>query len=349
MTKLLALLFSFDFAAAAHAQSAADFYKGKTVTLIVGYGPGGGYDVYARLLAQHLGKYIPGNPTVVVQNMPGAGSLRAANFIYSNAPKDGLSIATFSRDMPLLGIMGGNSNVQFDPRKFTWLGSPSSYEDDAYLLFVRKDAAVKSIEDGRKPGGPPLVLGGTGEGSTGNDIAILMRDTVGLNIKLIAGYPDSGALFLAADRKEIDGRYVGLSAVSSSKPDWLKPDGPMHPLMQFARRTRHPSFANIPTARELALNDRSRALIEIAELPYTLSRPFVAPPGIPADRAQALQKAFMDVNSDAGYIADANKLHVDISPIDGNVVLEMIDRLSKTPPELFDYMRKLQHDQKEGG
>ena len=349
MKKLLALLFASFFATAAHAQSVAEFYKGKNVTLIVGYGPGGGYDVYARLLAQHLGKYIPGNPTVVVQNMPGAGSLRAANFIYSNAAKDGLFMATFSRDMPLLGIMGGNSNVQFDPRKFTWLGSPSSYDDDAYLLFVRKDAAVKSIEDGRKAGGPPLVLGGTGEGSTGNDIAILMRDAVGLNIKLIQGYPDSGALFLAADRKEIDGRYVGLSAVASSKPDWLKPDGPMHALMQFARRTRHPSFMNIPTARELALNDRSRALIEIAELPYTLSRPFVAPPGIPEDRAKALQKAFMDVNSDPGYIADANKLHIDISPIDGNVVLEMIDRLSKTPPELFDYMRKLQHDQKEGG
>ena len=349
MTKLLALFLAFAFAAVAQAQTPAEFYKGKTVTLIVGYGPGGGYDVYARLLAQHLGRHIPGNPTVVVQNMPGAGSLRAANFIYTNAPKDGTQIATFSRDMPLMGLLGGNANVQFDPRKFTWLGSPSSYGDDAYLLFVRKDAAVKTIEDARRPGGPKLVLGGTGEGATGNDISILLRDTLGLNIQLITGYPDSGALFLAADRKEIDGRYVGLSAVGSSKAEWLNPDGPMHALMQFALITRHPKFPDIPTARELAQNDRARALIEIAEMPYTLSRPFVAPPGIPNDRAKALQAAFMEVNSDPAYIADANKLHIDISPIDGPKVLEMIDRLSNSPPDLLDYMKKLQGDQKEGG
>jgi tripartite-type tricarboxylate transporter receptor subunit TctC len=349
MKKLAALLLVLAFATTARADAVSDFYKGKQVTLIVGYGPGGGYDVYARLLAQFLGRHIPGSPNVIVQNMPGAGSLRAANFIYTNAPKDGTQIATFSRDMPLMGLLGGNSNVQFDPRKFTWLGSPSSYGDDAYLLWVRKDAAVKTIEDARRPGGPKLVLGGTAEGATGNDIALLMRDVLSLNIQLIAGYPDSGALFLAADRKEIDGRFVGLSAVNSSKSDWRKPDSNMHVLMQFARTTRHPDFPDVPTARELAPNDRARALIEIAEMPYTLSRPFVAPPGIPADRAKALQQAFMEVNKDPDYIAAARKLKVDISPIDGDTVLEMIDRLSQSPPDLLDYMRKMQEGSKTGG
>jgi len=130
----------------------------------VGYGTGGGYDVYGRLIARHLGRHIPGQPTVVVQNMPGAGSLRAVNYLYNNAPKDGTAIAIFSRDMPLLGLIGQNTNVRFDPRRLTWLGSSSSYANDAYFLFTRKDATVKSIAEARRAGGPPLVLGGTRRG-----------------------------------------------------------------------------------------------------------------------------------------------------------------------------------------
>ncbi len=224
--------------APARADAVADFYKGKQVSLIVGYGTGGGYDVYGRLFARHLGRHIPGNPNVVVQNMPGAGSLRAVNHLYNTAPKDGTAIATFGRDMPLLGVIGHNPNVRFDARKFTWLGSSSSYANDAYFLFVRKDAAVKSIEDARRPGGPPLVLGGTAEGSTGNDVPILLRDALGLNIKLIAGYPDGAAIFIAVDRKEVDGRLVGLSATQSAHPEWLSPDSNMRNAA--AVRARHP-------------------------------------------------------------------------------------------------------------
>src|SRR5258708_37414024 len=145
----------------AHADDVADFYRGKQINLVVGYGPGGGYDVYARLIARHLGKYLPGNPTIVVQNMPGAGSLRSVNYLANSAPKDGTVIATFARDMPLIGIIG-NPNARFDARKLTWLGSSSSYGNDAYLLITRVDAPVTSIADARRPGGPPLRLGGTG-------------------------------------------------------------------------------------------------------------------------------------------------------------------------------------------
>src|SRR5919112_902130 len=244
-----ALAFAALGATEARADAVADFYKCKQVNLIVGYGPGGGYDVYGRLVARHIGRYIPGNPNVVVQNMPGAGSLRAANYIYSAAPKDGTVFGIFARNMPLLGILGGNPNVQFDARKFTWVGSSSSFVTDAYLMIVRADAPVKSIEDARRPGGPQLLLGGTGEGATGNDVPILLRDTLGLNIKLITGYPDSNALFLAIDRGEIQGRTTDYSSIKTNRPEWLRPGSRMKVLMQFARTTRHPDFPDVPTAR----------------------------------------------------------------------------------------------------
>src|ERR1700754_3417327 len=150
----------------AKAEAVANYYKGKTVTLVVGYGPGGGYDVYARVVARHLGRHIPGNPAVVEQNMPGAGSLRAVNWLANLAPKDGTAIAHFARNMPLMGMLGANTAVQFDPRRLTWLGSSSSFADDAYILIVRTDIPVKTIEEVRRPGGEPLVLGGTAEGAT---------------------------------------------------------------------------------------------------------------------------------------------------------------------------------------
>src|SRR5262249_55882262 len=137
-----------------------------------------------------------------------------------------------------------------------------------------------------------LVLGGTGEGTSGNDVSTVLRDALDLNLKVVIGYPDSNSLFLAVDRKEVDGRCVGLSSVQSSHPQWLQPGSGMHALLQFARRTRHPDFAEVPTARELANNETSRALIELAEIPYTLSRPFAAPPDVPEERAKALQAAF---------------------------------------------------------
>ena len=235
----------------AKADAVADFYRGKTVTLVVGYGPGGGYDIYARLVGRHLGRHIPGNPTIVVQNMPGAGSLRAVNWLYNLAPKDGTAIAHFARNMPLMGMLGNNSNAQFDPRKFNWLGSSSSFANDAYILIVRKDIPVKTIEDARRQGGEPLVLGGTAEGATGNDVPIILRDTIGLNVKQVVGYPDSGGIFLAMERGEIHGRTTDLSSVKAIKPEWLMPNSGFHVLVQFARETRHQDFPNVPTAREL--------------------------------------------------------------------------------------------------
>jgi tripartite-type tricarboxylate transporter receptor subunit TctC len=159
------------FAQSALAQDAiADFYRGKQVNLIVGYGPGGGYDTAARVLARHLGRYLPGNPSIVVQNMPGAGSMRAVNYLYGIAPKDGTTFALFGSDMALIGLIGNNPSVAFDPRKLTWLGSSSSFAGDAYVLLVRPDAPAKSIAEARRPGARPLVLAGTGEGARDADV-----------------------------------------------------------------------------------------------------------------------------------------------------------------------------------
>jgi tripartite-type tricarboxylate transporter receptor subunit TctC len=326
----------------ARADAVAEFYKGKSVQVVVGYGTGGGYDVYARLLARYMGKYIPGNPAMVVQNMPGAGSMRAVGYLYSVAPKDGTVFGIFARNVPLVGLLGGSSSVQFDPRRFTWLGSSSSYIEDAYLMFVRPDAKVKSIADALGPGRPEIVLGGTGLGSTGNDVAILLRDALGLNVKLIAGYPDANALFLAVERGEIEGRITDMSSTQSLRPHWLSKSGGMNVFLQFARRTRHPDLPDVPTARELAKTDRARGLIEVAELSYFLSRPFAGPPGIPPDRAKALQQAFRDVHQDKELLAEAERLKFGVTPIYADEVLPLLDRIAAAPPDVLDYMRKLQ-------
>jgi tripartite-type tricarboxylate transporter receptor subunit TctC len=325
----------------ARADDVADFYKGKRVNIIVSYGPGGGYDVYARVLAHHIGKYIPGNPTIVVQNMPGAGSLRGTNYLYNVAPKDGTAFGTFARNMALIGLLKTNQNVQFDPARFTWLGSSSSFANDAYLLLVRKDAKVKTVEEARRPEGPPIIIGSTAEGASSDAMAILLREWLGFNMKVIPGYTDSGVLFLALERGEIEGRTVGLSAVHSNRPDWLRPNGLARALVVFGRGSRHPDFPDAPTARELAKSDADRELIEVIEIPYALSRPFAAPPDVPPDRAKALQDAFIATHRDPAYIAEAEKLGIEISPIGKDDVLKMIDKIAKTRPEQLKRIEKL--------
>jgi len=326
----------------ASADAVSDFYKGKTITMIVSYGPGGGYDTYGRILAQHMSKHIPGKPTIIINNMPGAGSLKGANYIYNVAPKDGTAFGIFARNMPMLALLDKtDQNVQFDPLKYTWIGSSSSGENDAYILITRKDAKANTIEKMRQSGGPPLILGSTGEGTSSDAWPIVLRDMLGFNIKSIAGYTDSGALFLAMERGEIEGRTTGLSSVRANKPEWLKPDGIMQIVVVMGRKTRYPDFPNVPTARELAKSDKDRGLIEILELPYAMSRPFAAPPGVPADRAAALQKAFMDTHKDPDYLRDAEKLKVDVSPIDGKEILERIQTISKLPPEQMKQVEAL--------
>jgi tripartite-type tricarboxylate transporter receptor subunit TctC len=320
---------------------ALDFYAGKQVEVIVGSGPGGGYDTYGRLLARHLAKYLPGNPTVVVQNMPGAGGLRAANFLYNVAPRDGTAIGIFGHDLVLVGLLGRNTSVQFDSRKFTWLGSASSFANDAYLLIARRDAPVKNAEEARSPSGAPLLVAASAQGGGTSDIATLLRDALGFNLKVIPGYPDSNSMFLAMDRGEIDARFTAISVLQLTRPQWLLPQSGLHVIVQFARATRHPDFPQVPTARELARSDQDRALIALAELPYLLDRPFVAPPGLPAERAQALQQAFRSVQGDPQYREEAARLKLELSPIGGDEVINAIEAIGAASPATLDYMKKL--------
>src|SRR5215471_18408074 len=307
----------------AQADDVADFYRGKRINLIVSYGTGGGYDVYARVLAKYMSKHIPG-----------AGSLRGANYIYNVAARDGTVFGTFARNIALIGQLKTNQNVQYDPLKFTWLGSSSSLANDAYVLLVRRDAKVKSIEEARRPGGPPIIIGSTAEGASSDAMGVLLREWLGFNMKVIPGYTDSGVLFLAIERGEVEGRTVGLSSVRANKPDWLKPNG-------FGRSSRHPDYPDVPMARELAKSPEDRNLIEILEIPYALSRPYAAPPDIPADRAKALQDAFMATHKDPAYLADAEKVGIEVSPIDGEEIRRLIEKIAKTPADQLKRIEKL--------
>ena len=329
-------------APSARGDAIADFYRGKRLNLIVGYGPGGGYDVFARLLARHLGRFIPGNPPILVQNMPGAGSLIAANYLYSVAPKDGTVFGLFARDMPLLGLMGHNSNVQFDPRKFNWVGSSSDFSDDAYVMIVRDDAPVKSIADVRQPGGRALLLGGTADGATGGDVPRILQDALGLNIKLVLGYRDTAAVFLAMERGEVSGRITDLSAVQSLRPDWLKPGGDFRLLVQFGRESRHLDYPDVPTARELALTPSARALIAFTETPLlTMARPYAAPPGVPQERVRTLQAAFRSAHGDPQFLDEARRLGIHVSPVTAADMVRAIEDMAQAPPEMLDRVRKV--------
>jgi tripartite-type tricarboxylate transporter receptor subunit TctC len=325
-----------------YADEVADFYRGRQVTLVVGFAGGSGYDLYGRLFARHLSRHIPGNPDVVLQHMPGAASMRAINYLYNDAENDGTVIGTFSRDMAMIGIAQSHPQAKFNVRGFTWLGSSSSYANDAYLLFVRKDAQVRSIEEARRRWGRPLFLAATAEGAAVYDANHVANDALDLNVRIIATYPDGYAPYYATMRREVDGRFAGLTATALYQPGWLKPDGDMRVLLQFARTTRHKDFPNVPTARELAPNDEARALIELAELPFRLSRPFAAPPGVPKERAIALQLAFRAVHRDPAYLSDAAKLKVDVSPIDGTEVMRVIDAMASAPAEVRDRIGNLE-------
>lgn len=340
MLMAAAIGLSATFASELRAQSVEEFYSKNTLTIVAAFNPGGSNDVYCRAIARHIGKHIPGKPNVIVQNMPGAATIRATNYLWSVAPKDGTVIGNIQRTVPLHTILD-KSKFEFDIRKFTWLGSSSSFADDAYVLFAWADADVKTIEDLRKKDGKPLIVSGTAAGSTSADVPILLRDILGLNLKVVLGYADSPAEMMAMERKEVDGRITGLSTVRSAHAEWLKPNGKIRPLLQYARETRHPILPNIPMARELARNDAERQMIEISEFSYKIARPFIAPPGLPADRAETLQKAFMAVHKDPEFLAEAEKLQIDVSPIDGKGALEAISVLEKASPEVLERIKKV--------
>jgi tripartite-type tricarboxylate transporter receptor subunit TctC len=326
-------------AAVAFSARADDFYKGKQIQLIVGTETGAGYDAYARLLQRHLPRHIPGNPSVVIQNMPGAGGLQSANYLYNIAAKDGTVIATFQRNLPLMSIVEkDNKQARFDATKYTWLGSASSGAGDAYLMIVRSDVPIQNISETLPPTRRQIILAGTAPGSQGYDIPAMLAEVLGLNIRMVTGYPSASEMSLALMRGEVEGRMIGLSALRSTQPDWLA-EKRIRILLQIGRADRHPDLADVPLARELATKPDDLTLIELMDAAQIMSWPFLAPPDVPADRAAILQKAFMDTQADPAYVAEADKAKMELSPISGDAIKKMLENLSAsvTPALLERY------------
>jgi tripartite-type tricarboxylate transporter receptor subunit TctC len=315
------------------ALAADDFYKGKTITLVVANAAGGGYDLYARLLARHIGRHIPGEPGIVVKYQPSAGGMLMANAIYATAPRDGLTIGLMARANPLERVLG-NPAAKFENESFTWLGTASSFADDAYCLVIRADSAVRSIADAQKAG-PPLVFGGVAAGGTDTDLLLVARSVFDLNLKLIRGYGGVPDINIAIRRGEVDGQAVGTSALRNSMADWLNA-GKLRFLLQFGHQTRWQGLPDVPTAHELARTDDQRALIELAELPLKIARPFIAPPELPPARAAILQEAFMATQRDPAYLQEAKDLQIDISPLSGEEIGQVLRRLAGSPPALIE-------------
>jgi tripartite-type tricarboxylate transporter receptor subunit TctC len=316
----------------ASAQTVEQFYKGHAVTMLVGTAPGGINDISARLVAKYLGRFIPGNPSIVVQNNPGAGGLITGNKLANGVERDGSVLAKFERAVPQQQIQG-DPNAQFDSTKFVWLGSLSSYANDAYFLLVNAKSPVQSVDELRKPG-ISVNLGADNSASSNLIFAVIAKEVLGLHVNVIRGYTGAANLFLAMQSGELDGQFVGLSSVKSGQRDlWSK--GAFRPLMAFGRTTRHPDFPNIPIGREMTHDPGGLALIEFAELPFFMALPFAAPPGIPADRAKALQTAFMAMARDQEFVAEAEKIGIDMSPIDGDGILKMLAATAATPKDVI--------------
>lgn len=324
------------------AQSVEQFYKSRNITLLIPTSPGGVNDISGRLIAHHIGQYIPGKPNFVVQNQPGAGGLAGANILYNSAEKDGSVIAMMERAMPQFAIMG-DPNAKFDPLKFTWIGSLSSYGNDAYLLLVNSTHPAQTAADLKKSG-VMVALGANRSGSTNLTFALIAKEVLGLNINVVRGYTGAAPIALAQQRGEVDGQVIGYGSVRAGQPD-LWNGKKLRPLVQFGRATRHPDLPEVPTGRELVSDPASVALIEFAELPFQMALPLVAPPGVPADRAKALQAAFIEMTKDKAFIEEATRLGLDISPITGDEVRMLLKRSAATPKDVIDRYKKLAGEQ----
>jgi tripartite-type tricarboxylate transporter receptor subunit TctC len=315
----------------AAAQSVEQFYKGRTVD-IFSTASGGRYDIASRLVARHLGRYIPGNPTFVVQIEPGAGGLSVANRLANTSPRDGSVLALVQPGTWQLAIQG-EPNARFDPGKMNWIGSFSSFAQDADLLIVNAAYPAKTVADLTRPEVTTKLGAGT-PGSTNLTFAIIARDILHLKVDVVRGYPGAPDLFIAMQNGEIDGQVVALSSLTGYQAS-LWTERLVRPLVQFGRVARLASLPDVPTGRELARTDDDRSLIEFAELPFFMALPLVGPADMPTDRAAALRKAFDEMVHDPAFMADVNSAKMDLSPIDGEAIAGLIAKSAATPKSVI--------------
>ena len=322
-------------AAPAQAQTAVDanpFRDGKQLTMLIGFGPGGGYDRWGRTVARHIGRHLPGKPNGVPQNLPGAGSYNAANTLFSVSPKDGTVMGIIARDAPL-GRLTGQTGARFDPLTISWIGTPTT---ETNVCIANAKAAVKSIDDLYTK---ELILGETGAGTGTRSYPKALSSILGMKFKLIAGFPSSSDVFLAMERGEVDGICESLDSVHGKKPDWI-PKKVVNVLFQGGDEI-NPEIKDVPSILQFAKTDQQKAEIRFLYAGQGIGRPFVAPPDLPPARLKMLRDAFNATMKDPEFIAEVKKQNLDLDPRTGEQLEKLIRDIYATPKEIVEKIGEL--------
>jgi tripartite-type tricarboxylate transporter receptor subunit TctC len=313
--------------AQAIADPVEDFYRGKRVTLVIGYGTGGGYDTYARLFARFVGEHIPGKPTVIAQNMPGAGSRGAANWLYNVAPKDGTVIATLSQTTPTDQALG-QSGIQFDARRYNWIGNMVVVNN---ILFVSAASGVRTIDDARKK---VITVGATGASSPSVLYPQVSNTILGTRFKIVAGYPGGGDINLAVERGEVDGRGSdSWASMKANNARWLR-EKTINILFQIGPR-READLADAPLWSELGESDEQRQILDVLSGDVAVGRPILTTPDVPAERVAALRLAFDQTMRDPKFVAAAEQAGMVLNPLGGEELQRIVARVTSPAPELI--------------
>lgn len=326
--------------AATHAVE--EFYRGKVVTIVVGYAAGGGYDLYARVLARHLGSHIPGNPTVIVQNMPGAGSLLAATWLYNRAPKDGTVMATFDQALSILHVTD-LLPVPFDIRKFNWIGS--MYAEPG-LCLVRRETGIRALEELTKK---RVRFGTLGPTNSTSLHAAFLNGLLSTRIELVSGYQGSSDLDLAIERGDVDGRcYHTLDSILARNPNWVFGRPPLVNILVQAP-FKHDQLPDVPNVLDYARSERERAIMEIFFAPQYMARPFALPPDVPAERVEVLRQAFMEALRDPALLEDVQRANIRVGGVRGAEVQAIVNRILGAPSEYIQAIRSYVRRGERGG
>ena len=317
---------AFAISAAAALFTGAASAQEKPFNVYVGYSAGGGYDVYARLLARHISRHLPGTPNVVVNNMPGAGSMRLANWLYNVAPKDGNIIGTFARGIAFDTLLG-QPGAQFDATKFTWIGSAN---DEVSVCVAWNNTGVTKFEQVLEK---ELVVGGTGGSADTDQFPKVFNSVLGAKMRIVAGYPGGNDINLAMERGEVGGRCGwSWSSVVSTQASWLK-EKKINVLVQLSLE-KHPDLPDVPIITDFAKDDITRGVFKLVFARQVMGRPFVAPPGLPPQRVAVLRKAFMDTLQDKELLAEADKARLEITPVSGEAVQKLVEEAYAMPAEV---------------
>jgi tripartite-type tricarboxylate transporter receptor subunit TctC len=316
--------------AQASAQTVEQFYKGKAIDFVIGYPPGGSNDVYARAIARHLGKHIPGNPSVIPKNTPGAGSFLAINQIYNVAPKDGTVIG-IGAPTSALDEKLGSQGVRFKTAELNWIGRVDSLIN---MIFMWKTSPIKTFADAQKL---PSTLSGTGAGSTVSIYPTVMNNVFGTKFKLIMGYRGSNDAMLAVERNEVEGHSTSWTALKVAHPDWVR-DKSVSLLVQFSIK-RHVELPDIPTAVDLGRNDEERQILSAIMAAAEVGSAFFTTPGIPADRLAALRRGFDATMKDPEFLDEAQKTKLTVNPMAGEDLQKLVADVSNLSPALLEKVR----------